>query len=109
MGTAERVEDLGSMDGVSEATLCGSDGTFVSSSASQPRLGIVASDLRLAVQAIQGAMPDLGAPMTLTVEGENGALHMAQTPASILILSTTNDANLGAVKMEMREALQSAE
>jgi predicted regulator of Ras-like GTPase activity (Roadblock/LC7/MglB family) len=40
------------------------------------------------------------------VEGEGGALHMAQTNDSILILSTTNDANLGAVKLEMREALQ---
>jgi predicted regulator of Ras-like GTPase activity (Roadblock/LC7/MglB family) len=109
MSVSDRVTELGSIDGVNEATLCGADGEFVSSSATQPRLGIVAGELRQVMLGIQGVIPDLRAPLNVTVEGDHGALHLAATPRSILILSTTNDANLGAVRMEMREALSEPE
>jgi predicted regulator of Ras-like GTPase activity (Roadblock/LC7/MglB family) len=50
-------------------------------------------------------MPDLGAPVSLTLEGENGALHLLRMHDKVIALTTTRDANIGAVRLEMRDAI----
>ena len=97
---------LGRLDGVREATLCSQDGTVLESSSGQPELSQAAMSLQAALDALQGALPNLGGPVTLTVDTSDGTLHMSQSAAGVLVVSTTSSANQGAVRLEMREALR---
>jgi predicted regulator of Ras-like GTPase activity (Roadblock/LC7/MglB family) len=104
-----QVAALGRLDGVQEATLCGLDGTVIESSSSRPELTAAAVSLQAALSALQASLPGLASPVTVTIDAEQGSLHMTQTPKSILVVSTGNDANLGAVRLEMRDALRAVE
>src|SRR5690348_9224195 len=99
---------LGKLDGVREATLCSLDGSVVVSSSKRPELDAAAVSLHVALQALQVALPVLAAPVTLTLDAEEGTVHMAQTDDAVLIASTGADANLGALRLAIREALASS-
>lgn len=102
------VAALGHLEGVREATLCALDGTVISSSNRRPELDAAAVSLHGALQALQAALPSLAWPVTVTMDAEEGTVHMAQADDAVLIVSTGTDANLGAVRLAMREALVTA-
>jgi predicted regulator of Ras-like GTPase activity (Roadblock/LC7/MglB family) len=104
MSARKRIAALGGLSGVQEASLLNRDGSVIVSSVDAPSLSRAASSLGSALQALQRALPDLGAPMNLTLESENGALHVAQAGDALIMLTTTREANLGAVRLELREA-----
>jgi predicted regulator of Ras-like GTPase activity (Roadblock/LC7/MglB family) len=106
MSAKKRIAALSGLDGVREVSLIGRDGDVLESSADAATLADAAPRLGQALQALQMALPGLGAPMSLTLEAENGALHVAQAGESLLLLTTTREANLGAVRLELREAVQ---
>jgi predicted regulator of Ras-like GTPase activity (Roadblock/LC7/MglB family) len=81
------------------------DGSVLQSSSKRPELDAAAASLQGALQALQSSLPELGAPATMTIDAEDGSLHMAQSGDALLIVSTGADANLGAVRLAMREAL----
>jgi predicted regulator of Ras-like GTPase activity (Roadblock/LC7/MglB family) len=105
MNVAQQVAALGRLDGVKEATLCRLDGTLIESSNAAPSLVAAASTIGAAVRALQGNLAELDSPVSLTIEGESGAIHLFQSSDSMLILATTGAANLGAVRLEVRAAL----
>ena len=106
MSARKRIAALGGLDGVQEASLLGQDGSVIESSVDAPTLSSAASSLGSALRVLQRALPDLGAPVHLTLESENGALHVAQAGDSLIMLTTTRDANLGAVRLELRAAAE---
>jgi predicted regulator of Ras-like GTPase activity (Roadblock/LC7/MglB family) len=106
MSAKKHVAVLGGLDGVIEASLLTLDGSVVESSADSPALPSAAVRLGSALSALKSAIPDLGEPVSLTIEGERGALHLSRVGESLLVLSTTPDANLGAVRLELREAVR---
>jgi predicted regulator of Ras-like GTPase activity (Roadblock/LC7/MglB family) len=106
MEIAEHISALAKIDGIREATLCSIDGTFVGSSVSTPTLTEAAATLVAAVRNLQTTLPELGSPIDLSIEGESGALHLAQSDDSILVVSTLPDAHQGVVRLEMRNALE---
>jgi predicted regulator of Ras-like GTPase activity (Roadblock/LC7/MglB family) len=59
-----------------------------------------------AVRNLQAKLPELGSPVDLSIDGESGALHLAQSEDSILVVSTLPDAHHGVVRLEMRNALE---
>ena len=75
MSAKKRIAALGSLDGVQEASLLKQDGSVILGSVDSPALSSATSSLGSALQVLQRALPDLGAPMNLTLESENGALH----------------------------------
>jgi len=101
------VAALGRLEGVREATLCAPDGTVLESSSKRPELDAAAVSLRDALEALRASLPSLGDAATLTVDAEEGTLHLAQAPDCVLVVSTSTEANLGAVRLEMREAMRS--
>jgi predicted regulator of Ras-like GTPase activity (Roadblock/LC7/MglB family) len=106
MNAAEQIAALSKIDGVKEATLCHLDGTLIESSSPAPSLISAASTIGAAVHALQGSLGGLASPVTVTVEGESGAIHLFQSSESLLILATTSEANLGAVRLEVRGGAQ---
>ena len=97
---------LGGLDGVQEASLLSHDGTVIESSVDVPSLSDAAMSLGSALDALQRALPDLGAPVHLTLESENGSLHVAQAGDALIMLTTSRGANLGAVRLELRAAAE---
>ncbi len=106
MSARKRIAALGGLDGVQEASLLNQDGTVIESSVDAPSLSNAASSLGSALRVLQRALPDLGAPMHLTLESENGALHVAQAGDALIMLTTSPQANLGAVRLELRAAAE---
>jgi len=101
-----QVAALGRLDGVQEATLCSPDGMVLESSSGSPELTQSAMSLQAALGALQGTLPNMGGPVTLTVDTPQGTLHLSQSSVGVLVVSTTSAANQGAVRLEMREALR---
>jgi predicted regulator of Ras-like GTPase activity (Roadblock/LC7/MglB family) len=108
MADVSAIVALGHLEGVREATLCSPDGTVLASSNTRPELDAAAVSLRGALQALQAALPALAQPVTVTMDAEDGTVHMAQTDDAVLIVSAGAEANLGAVRLAMREALASS-
>jgi predicted regulator of Ras-like GTPase activity (Roadblock/LC7/MglB family) len=108
MANFDNMITLGKLEGVQEATLCMLDGSVVASSSKRPELDAAAVSLHSALQALQVALPALAAPLTVTLDAEEGTVHMAQSDDAVLIASTGADANLGAVRLAIREALASS-
>src|SRR5664280_2771520 len=77
MSAKKRIAALSGLDGVREVSLIGRDGNVLESSADAATLADAAPRLGQALRALQMALPGLGAPMSLTLEAENGALHVA--------------------------------
>jgi predicted regulator of Ras-like GTPase activity (Roadblock/LC7/MglB family) len=101
-----QVAALGRLEGVHEATLCAADGTVLESSSSRPELAAAALSLQAALASLQGRLQGFARPVTLTVDTEQGSLHLAQSGDAVLVVTTGTEANLGAVRLEMREALR---
>jgi predicted regulator of Ras-like GTPase activity (Roadblock/LC7/MglB family) len=78
----------------------------IESSSSQPELNAAATSLQGVLRALSASLHSLTPPVTLTVDTEQGSLHLAQTEDTILVVATGTEANLGAVRLEMREALR---
>ena len=106
MAVRGQVAALGRLEGVREATLCAQDGSVLESSASRPELNAAASSLQAALKSLQAHLPSLGPAATVTIDGEQGTLHVAQAADAILVVATGAEANIGAVRLEMREALR---
>jgi predicted regulator of Ras-like GTPase activity (Roadblock/LC7/MglB family) len=100
------VAALGRLEGVREATLCDLEGTVLESSSNRPELNAAAVSLQGVLAALSGSLHGLTSPVTLTVDTDQGSLHLAQAADAILVVSTGTEANLGAVRLEMREALR---
>jgi predicted regulator of Ras-like GTPase activity (Roadblock/LC7/MglB family) len=100
------VAAIGRLEGVYEATLCETDGTVIESSSNRPELNAAATSLVSAMQALETSLHVIGSPVTLTVDAEHGSLHLAQGRQAVLVVTTGTEANLGAVRLEMREALR---
>ena len=101
-----QVAALGRLEGVREATLCMLDGSVIESSSNRPELNAAAASLHAAIRGLQAHLPALGPLATVTVDGEQGSLHLAQTPDAVLVVTTGTEANIGAVRLEMREAIR---
>jgi len=97
---------LGSIQGVREASLVTMTGSTAVSSGDSPTLGDVAAGVTALLNQLQGVLPDLGDPLTVTLEGDHGALMLSKVGGKVLVLTTAPDANLGAVRLEMRDVLQ---
>lgn len=106
-GKAE-IEAIGNLDGVVEATLCDLNGAVLASSSAYPELGPAALRLNQALLGTQATMAALGAPASITIEGEQGALYLVQLPDALLIVSSAPDTNLGVLRLEIRQALQAS-
>ncbi len=106
MADKARVEAIGRLDGVTEATLCGPDGVVLASSSAAPELGPTAARITKALHGMQGSMATLGSPMSITIEGEQGALHLTQLADATLIVASGPDTNLGVLRLEIRQVLQ---
>ena len=106
MAGRSHVAALGRLEGVREATLCAADGTVLESSSSRPELTAAAVSLQAALTSLQGRLHGFAPPVTLTLDTEQGSLHLSQSGDSILVVSTGTEANLGAIRLEMREALR---
>ena len=78
---------------------------MIESSVDAPTLSSAVPSLDSALRVLQHALPGLGAPMHLTLESENGALHAAQAGDALIMLTTSRDANLGTVRLELRAAV----
>ncbi|HVC80687.1 MAG TPA: hypothetical protein VNL35_09350 [Chloroflexota bacterium] len=105
MAGKQEVEAIGRLDGVIEATLCGPGGELLESSSRQPVLGASAAGLGRALRDLQSSLPIFNDPVTITIEGEQGALHVAQLPDAMLLVSTEPDTNLGVLRLEIRQTL----
>lgn len=101
-----QVAALGRLEGVREATLCDLEGMVLESSSSQPELNAAATSLQGVLRSLSASLHGLTPPVTLTVDTDQGSLHLAQTEDAILVVATGTEANLGAVRLEMREALR---
>jgi len=106
MAGKQEVETIGQLDGVVEATLCGPGGELLESSSAHPELGPTAASLGQALRDLQASLPMLNDPVSITIEGKQGALHVTQLPDAMLIVSTEPDTNLGVLRLEIRQALQ---
>ncbi|HEY8283889.1 MAG TPA: hypothetical protein VIJ28_05845 [Chloroflexota bacterium] len=105
MAGKQEVDAIGRLDGVIEATLCGPGGELLESSSQRPELGAAAAGLGRALRDLQSSLPIFNDPVSLTIEGEGGALHVTQLPDAMLIVSTEPDTNLGVLRLEIRQAL----
>lgn len=101
-----QVAALGRLEGVREATLCDQEGMVLESSSSRPELNAAAMSLHAALRILQGSLQGFASPVTLTVDTDEGSLHMTESGNTILVVATGTEANLGAVRLEMREALR---
>jgi len=104
-----QVAALGRLEGVRESTLCTLDGVVLESSSAHPELDAAAVSLQSALSAMQGSVSGYTTPVTLTAETEEGALHLTLTKKSLLVVTTGSDANIGSVRLEMRDALKAVE
>jgi predicted regulator of Ras-like GTPase activity (Roadblock/LC7/MglB family) len=107
MAGKREVDAIGRLDGVTEATLCGHDGGVLESSSANPRLGTVAANLERALHGVRSSLPGFAGAMSLAIEADEGALQFTLLDDATLIVSTEAETNLGVLRMEIREALQS--
>lgn len=101
-----QVSALGLLEGVREATYCRADGTVIESSSGRPELEAAGLSVHGALNALQASLPSLQGALTVAIDAEQGTVHFGQDGDGMLVVSTTNDANIGAVRLEMREALR---
>ncbi len=109
MARSGHIAALGRLDGVIEATLCGPDGVVLESSSNQPELDAAAASLGKALDGLQASLPEFGAPLGITVDTEQGSLLATRFGRSTLVVATGADANLGAIRLEIRHTLQNLE
>lgn len=105
MASQSDVLAISRLDGVSEVTLCSLDGTVLTSSNKRPELDAAAVSLYGSAQALQAVLPALGSPLTLTMDAEDGTVHLARVDDALLIVGAGADANLGAIRLGIRSAL----
>jgi predicted regulator of Ras-like GTPase activity (Roadblock/LC7/MglB family) len=106
-GSGRLVSALQRVQGVREVALCTAEGAVLSSSDGGARLGATATSLSTALDALQTTLAGLQYPISLSVDTANGSLYFSQTSQLMVVVTTTSEANVGEVRMEIREALQS--
>jgi predicted regulator of Ras-like GTPase activity (Roadblock/LC7/MglB family) len=108
MASSRQLGALQRLQGVRDVALCAADGTVLGSSDGGERLSSTATSLRTALDALQTTVAGLQFPISLSVDTANGSLYFSQTAQSMIVVTTTPEANVGEVRLEIREALQGA-
>jgi hypothetical protein len=103
------LEELNKTSGVTGSMLVGRDGIVIASdlqaAMEDEALGALAASITANVQKSLGRLgqPD---PQQITIEAETTKLFLADCEAGVLVVVTEKDANLGLVRLEMRNARQ---
>jgi len=103
------LEELNKTSGVAGSMLVGRDGIVIASdlqaAMEDEALGALAASITANVQKSLGRLgqPE---PQQITIEAENTKLFLAECEVGVLVVLTEKDANLGLVRLEMRNARQ---
>jgi predicted regulator of Ras-like GTPase activity (Roadblock/LC7/MglB family) len=105
MESSNLVTAITKLQGVRQATLCAADGPVLASSEAGTGLSSTALSLRTALDALQSTLPALQYPISLSIETASGTLYFSETAEAMIAVTTTAEANVGEVRLEIREAL----
>lgn len=108
MEPSKQISALQRLQGVRAVALCAADGSVLAGSEGGESLNSTATSLRTALDALQTTLAGLRYPMTLSVDTASGSLYFSQTAQSMIVVTTTSEANVGEVRLEIREALHAA-
>jgi predicted regulator of Ras-like GTPase activity (Roadblock/LC7/MglB family) len=103
------LEELNKTSGVSGSMLVGRDGIVIAADVQaameDEALGALAASITANIQKSLGRLgqPD---PQQITIEAENAKLFLADCSVGVLVVLTERDANLGLVRLEVRNAKQ---
>jgi len=101
------LEELNKTSGVSGSMLVGRDGIVIAAdlqaAMEDETLGALAASITANIQKSLGRLgqPE---PQQITIEAENSKLFISECEVGVLVVLTERDANLGLVRLEVRNA-----
>lgn len=101
------LEELNKTSGITGSMLVGRDGIVIAadlqSAVQDETLGALAASI---TANIQKSLSRLGqpAPSQVTIEADNSKLFISDCSVGVLVVTTEKDANLGLVRLEIRNA-----
>ena len=101
------LEELNRTSGVSGSMLVGHDGIVIAAdlqaSFEDDTLGALAASITANIQKSMGRLGQ-SKPRQVTIEAENNKLFFAECEVGVLVVVTEKDANLGLIRLEVRNA-----
>lgn len=101
------LEELNKTSGITGSMLVGRDGIVIAadlqSAVQDETLGALAASITANIQKSLGRLGQ-PAPNHVTIEAENSKLFISDCGVGVLVVTTEKDANLGLVRLEIRNA-----